>query len=134
MLVYLTWRPYAIRKRFMKQGIGGPNGKFWSRSLEEIWSVKKAGSKLILDINNHDITLRVLPHYLKWISWYGLFKLSPLSSYSRGTWCFDKWLLFFSLLKACECCQRSLSLYIYIQRLLIFFVFWNTVTRLAHGN
>lgn len=56
------------KKEVHEARIGGPNGKYWSRSLEEIWSVKKAGSKLILDINNHDITLRVLPHYLKWIS------------------------------------------------------------------
>ncbi|XP_038986812.1 cytochrome P450 709B2-like isoform X1 [Phoenix dactylifera] len=70
-LVYLIWRTYAIPKRFRKQGVGGPCGKFWSGSLEEIRSMKKAGRKLILDINSHDITPRVLPHYLKWMSQYG---------------------------------------------------------------
>nr|XP_010943694.1 cytochrome P450 709B2 [Elaeis guineensis]XP_019701628.1 cytochrome P450 709B2 [Elaeis guineensis] len=79
-LVYLTWRPYAITKRFKKQGVGGPTGKFWSGSLEEIRSMRMAGRKLILDINSHDITPRVLPHYLKWISQYGetfLYWLGP---------------------------------------------------------
>lgn len=69
--VYLIWRPYAITKRFREQGVGGPPGKFWSGSLEEFQSMKKAGRQLILDISSNDFTPRIQPQYLKWISQYG---------------------------------------------------------------
>ncbi|CAL9067794.1 unnamed protein product [Musa banksii] len=70
-LVYLTWRPYAITTAFRKQGVGGPAYKFWSGSSEEIKSIQREAMQLVLENHCHDITLRVLPQYRKWISEYG---------------------------------------------------------------
>nr|CAD1840098.1 unnamed protein product [Ananas comosus var. bracteatus] len=70
-LVYVIWRPYAITKKFREQGIMGPAYKLWSGSIKEIISIRRASEGVVLDINSHDITPRVLPHYTKWISLYG---------------------------------------------------------------
>ncbi|XP_073010712.1 cytochrome P450 709B2-like [Typha latifolia] len=80
LLVYLTWRPYAITKRFREQGIRGPSYKFWSGSLEEMKSMRKASEGVVLDIHSHDITPRIHTHFSKWISQYGgtfLFWMGP---------------------------------------------------------
>ncbi|XP_072980501.1 cytochrome P450 709B2-like isoform X2 [Typha angustifolia] len=80
LLVYLTWRPYAITKRFREQGIRGPSYKFWSGSLEEMRSMRKASEGVVLDIHSHDITPRIHTHFTKWKSQYGgtfLYWLGP---------------------------------------------------------
>ncbi|RZS21854.1 hypothetical protein BHM03_00054548 [Ensete ventricosum] len=68
--MHLTWRPYVITQAYRKQGVRGPAYRFWSGSLEEIRSIRKAAGELILDTHSHDITTRVLPHFAKWIAEY----------------------------------------------------------------
>ncbi|MCL7039704.1 hypothetical protein MKW94_014888 [Papaver nudicaule] len=68
---FLIWRPYAVTRFFAKQGIRGPPYAVLSGSLPEIKKLKKEGRNMVLDLNSHDITPKVLPHYLKWTSEYG---------------------------------------------------------------
>ncbi|URE41386.1 cytochrome P450 [Musa troglodytarum] len=78
--MHLTWRPYVITQAYRKQGVRGPAYRFWSGSLEEIRSIRRAAAELILDTHSHDITTRVLPHFAKWIAEYGetfLFWIGP---------------------------------------------------------
>ncbi|KAJ6808786.1 cytochrome P450 709B2-like [Iris pallida] len=71
VLVNRFWRPYDIGRRLRKQGVRGPESKFWSGCLDEIRSMKKDAEEIEMDIHNHDIVPRVLPHYAKWKSQYG---------------------------------------------------------------
>nr|APU50922.1 cytochrome P450 734A6 [Fritillaria cirrhosa] len=71
MVVHLILKPYAITRSFKKQGVEGPRYKFWSGSLEEIRSMKKAGREMIMEKHTHDIIPRLLPHYVKWLSQHG---------------------------------------------------------------
>ncbi|KAI3839234.1 hypothetical protein MKX03_032864 [Papaver bracteatum] len=67
----LIWRPYVVTRFFEKQGIRGPPYSVLSGSLPEIKKLKKEERNLVLDLNSHDITPKVLPYYLKWTSEYG---------------------------------------------------------------
>ncbi|KAJ4815590.1 Cytochrome P450 [Rhynchospora pubera] len=71
VLLNLTWRPYAITKWYREQGILGPDYKFMKGSNEEIRNLKLGAQKVPMDVNSHDFTPRVLPHYHKWMSLYG---------------------------------------------------------------
>lgn len=68
--VKLAWKPYDLARRVRKQGVKGPQPKFWSGCLEEIRSLKKDAEGMEMDIHNHNIVPRVLPHYAKWVSQY----------------------------------------------------------------
>ncbi|KAI3839231.1 hypothetical protein MKX03_032861 [Papaver bracteatum] len=68
----LIWRPYVVTRFFEKQGIRGPPYSVLSGSLPEIKKLKKEARNLVLDLNSHDITPKVLPYYLKWTSEYVL--------------------------------------------------------------
>ena len=68
----LIWRPYALTKHFKKQGIVGPPCSFLYGSLHEVKKMNMAARQTVLDANSHDITPRVLPHYHKWSSLYGV--------------------------------------------------------------
>ncbi|KAG6525566.1 hypothetical protein ZIOFF_015528 [Zingiber officinale] len=65
------WRPYVVTKAFGKQGVRGPPYELWFGSLREIQSIRRAAMEVVLDIDAHDITTRVLPHFGKWIAEYG---------------------------------------------------------------
>ncbi|KAK1293012.1 hypothetical protein QJS10_CPB17g00835 [Acorus calamus] len=69
--VVLLWRPYHLTKFFNGQGIRGPRYAFMGGSLAEIKNLKKAARETTMDVNSHNITPRVLPHYHKWIPQYG---------------------------------------------------------------
>ncbi|KAJ6807786.1 cytochrome P450 709B2-like [Iris pallida] len=69
--VFLTWRPYQVTRTFRKQGVNGPEYRFWSGSIQDIRSMTKAAKEIEMDVDSHDIVPRVLPHYTKWISQYG---------------------------------------------------------------
>lgn len=86
VLVFLTWRPFLITKRLRKQGVRGPQYKFWSGSIEEIRSLKKAATDVEMDLNCHNIVPRVLPNYFKWIPQYGTLPLMFLSIYLDKYW------------------------------------------------
>lgn len=60
-----------MTKRLRKQGVKGPDFRFYSGNLDEIRSLKMEASRTVLDVNSHDIIPRVLPHYQKWTSKYG---------------------------------------------------------------
>ena len=68
----LIWRPYALTKHFKKQGIVGPPCSILYGSLHEVKKLNMAARQTVLDANSHDITPRVLPHYHKWSSLYGV--------------------------------------------------------------
>ena len=72
-LVILIWRPYAVTKKLRKQGVTGPECKFWSGCLDEIKSLKKEARGIEMDIHSHEIVPRVLPHYFKWMHQYGIY-------------------------------------------------------------
>jgi cytochrome P450 family 709 len=72
VLLNLTWRPYVITKWYRKQGIQGPEYKFMKGSADEIKHLRSSAQEVPMDINSHDFTPRTLPHYLKWISLYGM--------------------------------------------------------------
>lgn len=71
VLLNLTWRPHVITKYYRQQGIQGPEYKFLKGCLEEAKSLKRNAQEITMDVDSHDITPRVLPHYLKWMSLYG---------------------------------------------------------------
>ncbi|KAJ4815592.1 Cytochrome P450 [Rhynchospora pubera] len=71
VLLSLSWRPYMIKKHYREQGIHGPEYKFMKGCLDETKSLRSSAQGITMDINSHDYTSRVLPHYLKWLSIYG---------------------------------------------------------------
>lgn len=75
VLICLLWKPYAITQYFKKQGVDGPGYKFFKGSNEDIKAMKREASGLTLDTRSHDVASRVIPHYIKWASQYGLFIL-----------------------------------------------------------
>lgn len=70
-LLHLVWRPYVITRAFRKQGVGGPPYKLWFGSAAEMQRIKEGVTGLTMEKQSHDITLRVLPYYRKWIEEHG---------------------------------------------------------------
>ncbi|KAF7804983.1 cytochrome P450 709B2-like [Senna tora] len=69
--VVVLWRPYALTRYFRKQGVMGPSHSLVSGSLREMKKMSREARQKVMDVNSHDITPRVLPHYHKWSSLYG---------------------------------------------------------------
>lgn len=67
----VLWRPYALTRYLGKQGVMGPSYSLVYGSLHEIKTLSVAAKNKAMDVNSHDITHRVLPHYHKWSSLYG---------------------------------------------------------------
>lgn len=72
VVVRLLWRPYAIAKKLMEQGIHGPPYKFSKGSNEEVRSTKEETSGLVLDVHDHNYLPKIAPHFLKWRAQYGI--------------------------------------------------------------
>lgn len=79
-LVRLVWRPRAMAARFRAQGVRGPPYRFLRGSLDEMRRMKAEGDKLALDVRDHDILPRILPHFAKWKDQYGMAQFSCTSS------------------------------------------------------
>ncbi|KAJ4753281.1 Cytochrome P450 [Rhynchospora pubera] len=71
VLLILAWRPYVVTIKYRKQGIVGPKYKFLYGCFKEVLSLKSSAEEIPMDINSHDITPRIFPHFLKWMSVYG---------------------------------------------------------------
>ncbi|CAA7052374.1 unnamed protein product [Microthlaspi erraticum] len=67
----IVWQPFVLTRRFKKQGISGPKYKILYGNLGEIKKMKRESELSILDLNSHDISPRVFPHYQQWMSQYG---------------------------------------------------------------
>ncbi|KAJ3696621.1 hypothetical protein LUZ61_000326 [Rhynchospora tenuis] len=81
VLLNHLWRPYVITKWYREQGIHGPKYKFIYGCYEEIMKLTSSAKEIKMDINSHDFTPRVFPHFLKWMSAYGktfLFWYGPI--------------------------------------------------------
>ncbi|KAK3147134.1 hypothetical protein QOZ80_3BG0278500 [Eleusine coracana subsp. coracana] len=70
-LVRLVWRPRAVAAMFRAQGVRGPPYRFLRGSLDEMRRMKAEGDKLTLDVRDHDILPRIMPHFVKWRDQYG---------------------------------------------------------------
>ncbi|KAJ4773534.1 Cytochrome P450 [Rhynchospora pubera] len=71
LFLILSWRPYVVTKKYREQGIVGPRYKFVFGCFKEILSLKSSAAGITMDINSHDFTPRIYPHFLKWMSIYG---------------------------------------------------------------
>ncbi|KAJ3689474.1 hypothetical protein LUZ61_018638 [Rhynchospora tenuis] len=71
LFLILSWRPYVMAKKYREQGIVGPKYKFVFGCFQEILSLKRSAAGITMDINSHDFTPRIYPHFLTWMSVYG---------------------------------------------------------------
>uniref|UniRef100_A0ACD5ZKM5 Uncharacterized protein n=1 Tax=Avena sativa TaxID=4498 RepID=A0ACD5ZKM5_AVESA len=67
----LVWRPYAVARAFRRQGIRGPEYRFYVGNNEESKALRVATADDVLDLRSHDIIPRVLPQYKAWMASYG---------------------------------------------------------------
>lgn len=70
--VVVLWTPFQVTRFFRKQGVNGPSNRLVLGSLGEIRSMKMASKAILMDVNSHDASQRILPHLLKWFSQYGI--------------------------------------------------------------
>lgn len=70
-LWYLIWRPYALARRFARQGIRGPPYRFLVGSLPECQTMLVAWRAKPLDTSSHDCITTVQPFFRKWAFQYG---------------------------------------------------------------
>jgi len=68
----LVWHPFVLTRRLKNQGISGPNYRIFYGNLSEIKKMKRESHLSILDPSSNDIFPRILPHYQKWMSQYGV--------------------------------------------------------------
>jgi PHYB activation tagged suppressor 1 len=67
----LVWRPYALQKAYIGQGIRGRPYRILAGSVPEYTQlIREARAQPVQNIS-HDIVPRMMPHYLKWRQIYG---------------------------------------------------------------
>ncbi|TVT98480.1 hypothetical protein EJB05_56208 [Eragrostis curvula] len=67
----LVWRPRAVTARFRAQGVRGPPYRFLRGTLDEMKRMKAEGDGVAMDVRDHDILPRIMPHFLRWKEQYG---------------------------------------------------------------
>jgi hypothetical protein len=67
----LVWRPYALQKAYIGQGIRGRPYRILAGSVPEYTQlIREARAQPVQNIS-HDIVPRMMQHYLKWRQIYG---------------------------------------------------------------